>query len=101
MSVKTMLVYLPSEKNAAAILQSALKIATANGAHVIGFHLIPDLPIYGEFPAEVSDEVIERLLKVGNDAAAAAKTVFDTQILSAGVSGEWRCFTASYGAGAS
>ena len=77
MSIKTILVYLPSEKNAATILAPALKIAADRSAHVIGLHLTPDLPVYGEFPAEVSEEVIVRLQKAGRDAAAAAKRVFD------------------------
>jgi nucleotide-binding universal stress UspA family protein len=100
MSIKTILVYLPSEKNAAAILDKVVKIASANEAHVIGFHLIPDLPVYGEFPAEISDEVIERLQKLGNDVAAAAKSTFEDTMKTSGISHEWRCFTASYGLGA-
>jgi nucleotide-binding universal stress UspA family protein len=100
MSIKTMLVYVPSDKNAAAVLAPAVRIAAENGAHLIGFHLTPDLPIYGEFPAEISDEVIERLLKAGNDAASAAKAAFEDHVQAAGLSHEWRCFTASYGMGA-
>ncbi len=100
MSIKTILVYLPSEKNAAAILEPALKIAESRSAHVIGFHLIPDLPVYGEFPAEVSEEVIVRLQKSGKDAAAAAKRAFDESVQKCPVTHEWRCFTASYAAGA-
>ena len=100
MSIKTVLVYLPSEKNAATILEPALRIAGENGAHVIGLHLTPDLPVYGEFPAEVSDEVIARLQKAGKDAAAGAKRVFDEWAPKSSATHEWRCFTASYAAGA-
>ena len=99
MSIKTILVYLPSEKNAATILEPTLKIAGERSAHVIGLHLTPDLPVYGEFPAEVSDEVIARLQKAGRDAAAGAKRVFDESMQKSPVSHEWRCFTASYAAG--
>ncbi|MGC2395821.1 MAG: universal stress protein, partial [Rhodomicrobium sp.] len=99
MSIKTILVYLPSEKNAATILAPALKIAGERSAHVIGLHLTPDLPVYGEFPAEVSEEVIVRLQKAGTDAAAAAKRVFDEWVKKSPVTHEWRCFAASYAAG--
>ena len=99
MSIKTILVYLPYEKNAATILEPTLKIAVERGAHIIGLHLTPDLPVYGEFPAEVSDEVIARLQKAGKDAAAGAKRVFDEWVQKSPVSHEWRCFTASYAAG--
>jgi nucleotide-binding universal stress UspA family protein len=99
MSIKTILVYLPSEKNAASILAPALKIAADRSAHIIGLHLTPDLPVYGEFPAEVSEEVIVRLQKAGKDAAAAAKRVFDEWVGKSPVTHEWRCFAASYAAG--
>ncbi len=99
MSIKTILVYLPSEKNAATILEPTLKIAGERSAHVIGLHLTPDLPVYGEFPAEVSDDVIARLQKAGKDAAAGAKRAFDECVQKSPVSHEWRCFTASYAAG--
>ncbi len=100
MAIKTILVYLPSEKNAAAVLRFAVKIASEKNAHVIGLHLIPDLPVYGEFPAEVSQDVIDRLLKAGTDAAAAVKRAFDDALKANTVSYEWRCFTASYPLGA-
>ena len=74
MSIKTILVYLPSEKNAATILAPALKIAGDRSAHVIGLHLTPDLPVYGEFPAEVSEEVIVRLQKAGTGCRGGRKT---------------------------
>ncbi|MGO8777434.1 MAG: universal stress protein [Rhodomicrobium sp.] len=100
MSIKTILVYLPSEKNAAATLGPVLKIASARNAHVIGLHLTADLPVYGEFPAEVSEEVIGRLQKAGNDAAAAAKRAFEETLKSSSVTHEWRGFIASYVMGA-
>jgi len=100
MSIKTILVYVPSGKNAAATLQPVLKIASARSAHVIGLHLTPDLPVYGEFPAEVSQEVIDRLQKAGDDAAAAAKRAFEEAFQSSEVTHEWHGFIASYVMGA-
>jgi nucleotide-binding universal stress UspA family protein len=100
MSIKTILVYVPSEKNAAATLEAALQIASVRTAHVIGFHLIPDLPVYGEFPAEVSQEVIERLQKAGNASSAAARRAFEETFKASPVTHEWRSFMASYIAGA-
>jgi nucleotide-binding universal stress UspA family protein len=99
MPVKTILVYLPSERKSAPTLESVLKIASPRNAHVRGLHLIPDLPVYAEFPAEVSPEVIEHLQKAGNDAAAAARKVFEETFKAAAVSHEWHEFTASYGLG--
>jgi nucleotide-binding universal stress UspA family protein len=99
MSLPTLLVYLPSEKAADAPLTAALKIGAAKGAHIVGLHLVPDIPVYGEFPAEVSQEVIERLEKAGRDAASAVKRVFDEHMKASSMTHEWRCFTASYPAG--
>ena len=100
MSIKTILVYLPSERIAAATLESAIKIASVRNAHIAGLHLIPDLPLYGEFPAEVSQEVVARLQQVGEDAEAAAKRAFEEAVKSSPITHEWRSFMASYGLGA-
>jgi nucleotide-binding universal stress UspA family protein len=100
MSIKTILVYVPSEKNAQATLDTVVKIAAPRNAHVVGLHITPDLPVYGEFPAEVSQDVIDRLQKAGNDAAAAAKRAFDGAFKAGSVSHEWRGFVASYVLGA-
>jgi nucleotide-binding universal stress UspA family protein len=96
MPVKTILVYLPSERKAAPTLDSVLRIASPRNAHVRGLHLIPDLPVYAEFPAEVSPDVMERLAKAGKDAAAAARNVFEETFKAAPVTHEWHEFTASY-----
>ncbi len=82
-----------------AVLEPALEDSGERSAHVIGFHLIADLPVYGEFPAEVSEEVIVRLQKAGKEAAAGAKRAFDEHVQKQPVTHEWRCFTASYAAG--
>jgi nucleotide-binding universal stress UspA family protein len=99
MPVKTILVYLPWERKAAPTLKSVLKIASSRKAHVTGLHLIPDLPVYAEFSAEVSPDVIERLQKAGKDGAGAAKRVFEDTFKAAPVTYEWREFTATYRAG--
>ena len=99
MHIKTILVYVPSERNAAATLEPVVKIASAGSAHVIGLHLIPDLPVYGEFPAEISQEVIEKLQKAGNEASAAAKRAFEEAFKSNALSHEWRSYIASHTAG--
>jgi len=96
MPVKTILVYVPSGKNGAATLEPVLGLASKRNAHVIGLHLAPDLPVYGEFPAEVSQEVIERLQKAGDEAAAAAKSAFEEVFKGSAVTYEWRGFIASY-----
>ena len=100
MSIKTILVYVPSGKNAAATLGAVLKVAGAGNAHVIGLHLTPDLPVYGEFPAEVSQEVVDRLQKAGEQAAAAARLAFEEAFKDSAVTHEWRGFIASYVMGA-
>jgi len=100
MSIKTILVYVPSAKNAAATLGAVLKVAGAGNAHIIGLHLTPDLPVYGEFPAEVSQEVVDRLQKAGEQAATAAKLAFEEAFKDSAATHEWRGFVASYVMGA-
>ncbi len=97
MSMKTLLVYLPSEKNAEAIMSVAAKIAAPRKAHIIGFHIIPELPVYGEFPAEVSADVLESLMKAGRDTATSAKRVFEAAVAPLdSVTSDWKQYTASY-----
>jgi nucleotide-binding universal stress UspA family protein len=96
MTVKTILLYVPSGKAAQAALEAAIKIAAPRGAHVTGLHLTPDLPVYGEFPAEISQEVVDRLQKAGEEAATAARQAFEEAMAGAGLSHEWRQFQASY-----
>jgi nucleotide-binding universal stress UspA family protein len=100
MPVKTILLYVPSGKSAQPAIEAAIKIAGPRGAHVIGLHLTPDLPVYGEFPAEISQEVIDRLQKAGDEAAAAARRVFEDALNGAVFPHEWRQFQASYTLGA-
>jgi nucleotide-binding universal stress UspA family protein len=100
MTVKTILLYVPSGKNATPALEAVLKIAGPRSAHVIGLHLAPDLPVYGEFPAEVSQDVIDRLQKAGEETAAAAREVFEEAFKDSVVTHEWRSFMASYVMGA-
>ena len=100
MPVKTILLYVPSGKTTAPALEAVLKIAGPRGAHVIGLHVTPDLPVYGEFPAEVSQEVIDRLQKAGEEAAAAARQAFEDAVKGTGITHEWRGFMASYVMGA-
>jgi nucleotide-binding universal stress UspA family protein len=100
MPVKTILVYVPHGRDASATLEPVLNLASPRNAHVIGLHLTPDLPVYGEFPAEISQEVIERLQKAGDEAAAAAKRAFEETFKGSAVTHEWRGFIASYVMGA-
>jgi len=99
MPIKTILVYLPNGRTAAAILEPVVTIAAARSAHVIGLHLIPQVPEYGEFPADVSEEVISRIQKAGQDAARETKQAFEGTLQNSGLTYEWRCFNASYAAG--
>ncbi|MBT3069450.1 universal stress protein [Rhodomicrobium sp. Az07] len=99
MPIKTILVYLPNGRTAAAILGPVVEIAASRSAHVIGLHLIPQVPEYGEFPADVSEEVISRIQKAGQDAAREAKQTFEGALQDSGLTFEWRCFNASYAAG--
>jgi hypothetical protein len=93
MPVKTILVYVPHGRDASATLEPVLNLASPRNAHVIGLHLTPDLPVYGEFPAEVSQEVVERLQKAGDEAAAAAKRAFEDSFKGSAVTHEWRGYS--------
>lgn len=61
MTYKTVLAFLPSLDRAGRVLDVALPIADAHGAHLVGVHVVPDVTMYygfvaGRFPAQLIDE---------------------------------------------
>lgn len=94
MSFKTIIACLNAPETASAVAASALGIAEQHEAHVIGFHAIPRVPIYGlagtEFPVEVVNREEEALRERAKEIEklfvdAVKKTASATNVAS-----EWR-----------
>jgi len=99
MSIKTILAYLPSEELAEPVMASAIALAKAHGAHVVGLHLEASYyPAYGEVAIAMPPDVIEQMRKPLRERAKKLEESFKARMQEAGVSSEWRSGTAEYSA---
>jgi nucleotide-binding universal stress UspA family protein len=97
MSYKTLLAYLPTNRSADRVLDTALTIAQENDAHFIGLHVIPRVPLlYGVVAAEVPQSIIKHQEDMLAQAADEMKVHFLERCEKAGVKGEWRCNKVHY-----
>lgn len=90
MSIKTILVHLDNPARASKVLDPAMTLAAAQGAHVVGLHVMPSLAALPGYGYELPGAVIDTFDR--NNAARAAKLreAFDHALSSVvGVNGSW------------
>lgn len=97
MSYKTILAYLPSVDRVPAVMEVALSVARKQDAHLIGLHVIPQVPLYGAVVAQVPQEVIDQQQDAFREDAERIKGAFEEATRSTDVKTEWRCELARYG----
>ena len=97
MSYKTILTYLSSAERAGALIDVSLAIARRQEAHLIGLHVVPQVPVYGAVAAQIPQEVIDRQRDVMREDAEVMQKVFEDAVKGSGVQTEWRCEEAQYG----
>lgn len=97
MSYKTILTYLSSAERAKALIDVSLAIAGKQEAHLIGLHVIPQVPVYGAVAAQIPQEVVDRQRDVMREDAEVIQKVFEDAVQGSGVRTEWRCEEADYG----
>ncbi|MEF2550093.1 universal stress protein [Aurantimonas sp. A2-1-M11] len=85
---RTVLVCLDSRERAGAILRTALAIAEAQGAHLIGLHVVQDVVV--NIPTEVSLEYIDQAREAARQDADAIATEFARAVAGASIATEWR-----------
>ena len=90
MPFKTILVHLDTEADALEITKSAIAVAKAFSAHLIGMHVMPDAYISAAAPPEVAGELIEAQRQANQAAGKRISEIFGKAIAGAGVSFEWR-----------
>ena len=90
MAIKDILVHIDDRPAAAARLDTAVRLAAAHDAHLIGLYAIaePDIPEYAR--AFFTDEMVELQRATLVAAADRARVRFEDLIAHAGVRGEWR-----------
>jgi len=99
MTIKTILAYLPSEALAEPVIDGAVALARARGAHVVGLHLEASYyPAYGEVAIAMPPDVIEQMRKPLRERAKKLEESFKARMDSEGISAEWRSGSTEYSA---
>jgi nucleotide-binding universal stress UspA family protein len=97
MHIKTVLAYLPSEELAEPVLQGAVALAKAHGAHVVGLHLEASYyPAYGEVAIAMPPDVIEQMRKPLRERSKKLEESFKTRMADENISSEWRSGSTEY-----
>lgn len=97
MHVKTVLAYLPSEELAEPVLQGAIALAKAHGAHIVGLHLEASYyPAYGEVAIAMPPDVIEQMRKPLRERAQKLEESFKARMADENISSEWRSGSTEY-----
>ena len=97
MHIKTVLAYLPSEELAEPVLQGAVALAKAHGAHVVGLHLEASYyPAYGEVAIAMPPDVIEQMRKPLRERSKKLEERFKARMADENISSEWRSGSTEY-----
>jgi len=97
MTVKTVLAYLPSEELGEPVLNGAVALAKAHGAHVIGLHLeAAYYPAYGEVAIAMPPDVIEQMRKPLRERSKKLEEGFKARMADEKISSEWRSGSTEY-----
>ncbi len=90
MAYRTILVHLGDADRFAPTLDTAISLAKAHRAHLIGIHVLPPVRVYAGVEAYVPTEIIESQRAHYKKVAATIGKAFDIAIRNAAISGEWR-----------
>ncbi len=93
MALKGILVHVDSSNASEKRLTTAVNLAKAHDAHLIGLFVkyiapIPDIP-----SPELIEQIFEAQEKAANEGAEKAEALFNEAVNHEGVVGEWRCIT--------
>ena len=92
MGYKTILTQLPTSARAKQMLKVAVPLAQAQGAHLIGLHVIPRVPVtFGVVEAQIPADIIEQQTQSLEADAKATEAVFLQGTKGYEANSEWRC----------
>ncbi len=91
MSIKNILLYVPSTEGAESALQQLQQLASAHDAHVVGLHVIDiaEGTGYTDVPMPLDVTAVER--EAARQRAREIKAWFEDRVRRAGLSAQWRC----------
>lgn len=101
MSYKTITSFLPNAERVAPLVDALLPLAHANGAHLVGLHIIPRIvTVYSGYAGvsfQIPEEVVEQQRSKFRKRAAETEQAFLKQVEQSDVSTEWQCVDSVYG----
>lgn len=90
MSYKTILAYIPTPDGVDVVLDAVLPIATRNGAHLIGLHIVPEPHVYWAVAADMSAVVLDAQREFYAQLADKTEALFNARTASEDLVCEWR-----------
>jgi nucleotide-binding universal stress UspA family protein len=90
MPLRDILVHLDQTPRTPVRLETAVNLAAAHGAHLIGLYLVSYPAIPGYVRVQLGDDILRHQVAAVRDAAKMAEALFREQVRHAGVSAEWR-----------
>lgn len=91
MSYKTILVYLPAEDRVNDLMDVAIPMAKEQGAHIVGLHIMADVPFYGAVEMPMHTDLMSKQHEVRKGEARAVEKAFYEACRATTVQAEWRC----------
>jgi nucleotide-binding universal stress UspA family protein len=90
MSLKDLLVHVDQGPHAETRLETAIGLAQAHDAHLIGVHAVAQPRIPNYIWTQIGEEVLRALVAQGEEATARAEAAFQDRVRRAGIRAEWR-----------
>lgn len=91
MALKDILVHIDEGRHCRARLDAAIGLAAAHDAHLIGLYVLTRPSVPGYIQAQIPEHVLRHQVQVIEEAAVAAKRMFEEHTGRAGIAAEWRC----------
>lgn len=92
MGYQTILIYCGTDSQVKALVNAGLQMAEkSQNIHIIGLHVIPQIPVYPDMAFMVTSELVDMQREALQGVAKDIQTTFEAEISNSGVSWEWRC----------
>lgn len=92
MGYQTILIYCGSDSRVKSLVNAGLLLAEkSQNVHIIGLHVIPQIPVYPDMAFMVTSELVDMQKGAFQESAKKIQSTFEHELHNSGVSWEWRC----------
>ncbi|MGI9406712.1 MAG: universal stress protein [Hyphomicrobiaceae bacterium] len=91
MAYKTILAYLPAPDRVPDLMNVVIPMAEKQGAHVIGLHIMAEVPVYGLVEMPMHTDLAAKQHAMRKSDAEQVRTAFEKACKTTDVATEWRC----------